>query len=418
MVYTKESDPPAYDTLVGNSRSRSQPTTPTASTSSFQLPPKPPVSATSSSRSWIPWSAAQRTSNEVQANVRNLIRQLVVGMDPSQDRQPQGSTIADAAGGILHSCADACAKHEVSLSTILQDKYIEGHSPLYWAIAMQSPTRPDRQPRRVPSEKHDEAEAEAGPPDVLGVFLSYTVPMKSSAISELRLACLSVSDQKVFQRLRILVPKFSSLSGASRVLLGPTLPSDDVSVEIASGHNDGAFAVNMQFSQFHKRLMVSREVGAEFVVRNRIWRFSLTFIDYDWPDGPGAGTWCARLSLQYSSPSTWFDGRLVLFDPQAQEQPTTTTNESGQLVGQLTCISTDPPNPENVVRMRCKSYRLEPSWGDCYKQICVSLEENPAFASLQYAETSYIPADAKLTVRLEARLTRPPRETHDECRIA
>ncbi|KDR71597.1 hypothetical protein GALMADRAFT_253947 [Galerina marginata CBS 339.88] len=407
MIYTKEPDPPAYDTLVGNSRSRSQPTTPTASTSSFQLPPKPPVSASSSSRSWIPWSAAQRTSNEVQANVRNLIRQLVVGMDPSQDRQPQGSTIADAAGGILHSCADACAKHEVSLSTILQDKYIEEHSPLYWAIVKQSPTRPDRQPRRVPSEKHDEAEAEAGPPDVLGVLLSYTVPMKSSTISELRLACLSVSDQKAFQRLRILVPKFSSLSGADRVLLGPVLPSDDVSVEIAAGNNDGSFAVNMQFSQFHKRLMVSREVGAEFVVRNRIWHFSLTFTDVDWSDGPRAGTWCARLSLQDSSPSTWFDGRLVLFEP--HEGRTTATSESGELP--------DLPLPENVVRMRCKSYRLEPT-SDRYKQICVSLEENPAFASLQYAETSYIPADEKLTVRLEARLTRPSRDTDDECRIA
>jgi hypothetical protein len=286
----------------------------------------------------------------------------------------------------------------VSLKAILQDKYIEEHSALYWAIVKRSSKRP------VESEEAAEA---ADRPDVLGVLLSYALPLKPSTTSELRLACQSVSDNIAFQRLRLLVPNFSSCSGADRILLGASLCSDVDVISMVSENNDGAFAVNMRFPQFHKRLMVSREVGVEFVVRNRIWRFSFMFTDNDWPsDGPREGTWCAVLCLPAddSSPPTWFDGRLVMPNPHKKDAEASEAQETPQAGSS----STQPlVNPDEVVLCRSKK-RLESS-SDRGKQLAVSLEESPAFASLQYAESSYVPADETLTVRLEGRLVKPPK---------
>jgi hypothetical protein len=61
--------------------------------------------------------------------VLGLVRDLV------QDH----SSGSPAALGILQSCADACASHSVSFSAILQENFIENHTPLYWAIVKRTP---------------------------------------------------------------------------------------------------------------------------------------------------------------------------------------------------------------------------------------------------------------------------------------
>ena len=43
------------------------------------------------------------------------------------------------------------------------------------------------------------------------------------------------------------------------IILGSTLPPDDIAVELGPG-KDGAFSVDFQLYQFHKRTMASREI--------------------------------------------------------------------------------------------------------------------------------------------------------------
>ena len=114
----------------------------------------------------------------------------------------------------------------------------------------------------------DEKHADA---DVFAILLAYALPLDSrTTIAELRLACMSMSNQTAFQRLRLAAPNFSSLSSTDRILLGPSQGLEsDVDVTLGSESDGGAFAVDMRFAQFHKRLMVNREVSVEFVVRSK-----------------------------------------------------------------------------------------------------------------------------------------------------
>jgi hypothetical protein len=140
------------------------------------------------------------------------------------------------------------------LSAILQEKFIESHSPLYWAIVKR--LKPNTSPLEdLPEE-----------PDLVGALLSRSTPLNEDTISELRLACLATSDQPMFQRLRHL-PQFSSIPGADQVLLGTDIPQDEVTVEIGPGV-EGAFAANFQIHQFHKRMMISKEITLEFIARS------------------------------------------------------------------------------------------------------------------------------------------------------
>jgi len=71
--------------------------------------------------------------------------------------------------------------------------------------------------------------------------------------------------------------------------------------------------------------------------------------------GPPPGSWCVSLSLQESSPPTWFDGQLSL------------------------------PNSDQPLRLRHRRM-LEGSRNDIpATQIVVSMDDSPDFATLQYS---------------------------------
>ncbi|KDR67207.1 hypothetical protein GALMADRAFT_216661 [Galerina marginata CBS 339.88] len=336
-------------------------------------------------------SASSRTVSEVRTTVCGLVRNLVVG---PQEQNGLGS-LSPASLGILQSCAEACSTHSMSLSGILQEKFIESHSPLYWAIVKRPPKPEPQTHNLLDRDEVAEPESTEEESDLLGALLSHSTPLSTETITELRLGCLATSDQATFQRLRLLIPQFSSISGSDQILLGASLPADDVTVEIGSG-NDGAFAVNVQVPQFHKRMMISREIGLEFVARNRLWRFLFMITPDDAWYGPPPGSWCVSVSMQEPSPPTWLDARLVL--------PNATTNGSPK---------PETVNPPPVLRLKSKQMMEAPRNGVSATQVVVALEENPAFASLQYSGSSYIPADEKLTVRLEAKLRKPVLDSED-----
>jgi len=169
--------------------------------------------------------------------VRDIVRQQYVN--------------SPASLGILESCAEACTAHSLSLPSLLQEKFIEGHTPLYWAII-----------KRPPDSDADES---TQVPDLLTALLSFSTPLNPETVSEIRLACLLTSDQLLFQRLR-LSPDFSKLSGTDEILLGATIPPDGISVEDVPG-DEGAFAVDFEIVHFQKRMRISKEIVLEFIAR-------------------------------------------------------------------------------------------------------------------------------------------------------
>lgn len=241
--------PPSYDTLPPNPGSstfsldgkvnpylQSYPQSPEASGSAeSSTTPISPRGRPKGSKSWFPFGQAARTAREVKATVQGLIRDLVKLENPSSM-------------AILQSCSEACAAHGLELSSILQEKTIEGHTPLYWAIIKRPPEPPTA---------HDR--------DVLTSMLALAEPLSSTTLSEIRLACLVASDQTLFQRLRR-SPAFAPLSGSDQMILEASVPPDDVVVEDVPG-DEGAFAVHFRFVKFQTRMRVSKEVKIEYIAR-------------------------------------------------------------------------------------------------------------------------------------------------------
>ena len=194
--------------------------------------------------------ATSRTAREVRNTVLGLVHDLV---------QEQYSSFP-AAASILRSCADACATHSLSFSSVLQEKSIENHTPIYWAIVT-----------RLPDEHY--LVEDASGPDLISALLSYSAPLSPDTITDVRRACLATCDQRLFQRLR-LSPEFAPVSGADKILLGGTIHPDNIEVEDVPG-DVGEFMVNFEILHFHKRMVVSKVIGLEFIARSECCLFFL-----------------------------------------------------------------------------------------------------------------------------------------------
>ena len=138
--------------------------------------------------------------------------------------------------GLLESCADARAANNLSFSEILQEPSIEDHPAIYWAI-VKRPSPDDF--------------------ELITSLMSYSAPLTTETMTEVRLACLHVGDQALFQRLWR-SPEYGALSVADRMLLGVLAPPDTIDVKELPGQ-DGPFAVRLTIVQFEKRMEVSGE---------------------------------------------------------------------------------------------------------------------------------------------------------------
>ncbi|KAJ3894703.1 hypothetical protein GG344DRAFT_73851 [Lentinula edodes] len=396
-----EDAPPAYAAInSGSSRSTSfndnklphsplpvsEPISPTPSSFSSKGKGKAPAVS-----SWWSFGTSQ-TAREIRTTVLGIVRDLV--------KVKSGNAVA--AQSILESCAEACSGYSLSLSSLLQEKSIESHTPLYWAIINRPPDKSD--------------DAINGTSDLLTTLLSYTAPLSPDILVEVRQACLITDDQLLFQRLR-LSPEFASLSGTDEMLLGEVMIPDDVTVENMLG-DDGAFAVNFRIPHFQKRMRVSNEVGVEFIARGRLWRLALDVASKrrSRHGGPPPGSWCIVLSLMENSPPTWVDSRLIIQDVSSNVN----TPEIDPLSGEP--ASTSPPSIFSgilgdrskkaaiIIRMQSK-LELCPSANRPHHnrqtEIFVPLDSVPLASSIQHAGSSYIGADESLSGKLEARLKKP-----------
>lgn len=256
--------------------------------------------------------------------------------------------------------------HSLSFSTILQEKSIENHTPLYWAIV-----------KRLPDEHHRVKDALG--PDLLSSLLSYSAPLSSETITDVRQACLVTCDQRLFQRLR-LSPDFSQVSSAEQMLLGATIASDNIEVKDIDGDS---FIMTFELPLFHKRMVVSKVVPLEFIARNRMWGLEF-FIAPE-------NSWCVALSLLETSPPTWINARLII--PEAIPP------------------STKPKPIELKLRSNAHQGQLQ---APRRNKIEVMLQDSSMGANLQYGKNPYVASDETLRGRLEARLGTQP---NPECVI-
>ncbi|KAJ7170494.1 hypothetical protein C8R43DRAFT_1085457 [Mycena crocata] len=380
------SNAPAPSTPFPNDAKRPPPSpaSPIASgssiaSSSFSALKSPPVTP-----SWF--NFASPTVRQVRATVLGLVRDLV-------KLQPSDHSVV--AISILKSCADACATNGLSISSILQEKSVEGHTPLYWAIV------------KRPVESPEEQEGT----DLLTTLLSLSTPLTPATTSDIRLACLLTSDQALFQRLRN-SPEFAPLSATDEMLLDATIPPDEITVENVGGEagQEGAFVVDFSVVRFQKRMLVSKSVVLDFIARGRMWRlsFHVSTQEHRRPHLPPPGTWYVSLSLLENSPPTWIDSRLLV--PAPPESAAMEPSGPGFASG-FFGPGKPRPRPTLSVRMKATEQLRAPGRGPTHRNRVIVLldgaEGDGGLGGLQYAGCPYIAADERLVGRLEARLARP-----------
>ncbi|KAH7883440.1 hypothetical protein F5I97DRAFT_1930998 [Phlebopus sp. FC_14] len=459
--------PPSYETIAGSgssrrvggldekSRSYSPGRHPPTSTSTGQPPaPQPPTPGPSSSWLSIFPFTSSRTSTQVRQTVLSLVRSTV--LDPSSPN-------------ILASCSDACKSHSLDFSSLLQERSIENHTPIYWAIV---------------NECHD----------VLPPLLGYSAPLTQGTVSEIKLACLASSNERLFQALRCRRGVFGELSvslfgigsssGTDALILG-SMPSDEVTIR--EGDGEGAsFVADMRISMWQKRMRVGGRVNVEFIARGRIW--SLTFFSAPWSgssvatSNKAAGSWQVALCLLEHSPPTFIDSRLVFTLPPPPQPPSSvpdlislspshsessgsTSASTGTSGGNnnnnnnsnhhssrsnkrpspstsKTTPKTNPPSPPSLQLRLKHTHRLAyrspnvflaaldaaykasqrntagpgasppraDQWseeGVLYTNAILARLDGGACEEVMYDDTKYIGADGSLYARLEARLARP-----------
>ncbi|TFK65178.1 hypothetical protein BDN72DRAFT_801395, partial [Pluteus cervinus] len=424
-----DAPPPSYDTLPGPpipiaSGSTSYPldTKKSPISSSPHFPSPVASTSTSSSskgkgKSKAPSSSSSSSgfsfnffNSRATRDVKNTVLGLIQDIVRESHASPPSPTESDSAPLlILRSCADACTKERLSLSSLLQEKYIGGHTPIYWSIL-------NRPKDTLPMITYDDSSSSSTTtsllpppsqtPDLLTVLLHFARPLTQNTITEIRLACLPNSDQPLFQRLR-LIPEFSSISQTDEMILGTTIPSDNVEVENLPG-DAGEFAADLEIVQFQRRMRVARRIEVEFIARARLWRISFCIA----PDGPTQygsprpGSWCISLSLLACSSPTYIDSRILIAEPTPEplppqqgiisliDSPPERPNPSVSYPSSNSHPPTNskPPKPRPTITLRLKSDKKLASQDQkrnaaqgMETEVVVALEDSLMAASLQHA---------------------------------
>jgi len=242
----------------------------------------------------------------------------------------------------------------------LQEKSIEGHTPLYWAII--------KQPSMHSYENADED-------DIVSSLLAYSIPLSKATISDVRLACLHAPNEHLFQRLRRL-HAFAPLSGTEAMLLAKGTPPDEISITEEGGAGEiDQFEARIRFPNFQHRMRTGKEVAAEFIARGRMWRLGFTTTPQS------VEKWVVQLKLLEHSPPTWLDSRLFIH-PQLQQKT----------------------KPSIELRLKTEGNEMIPR---AYTgQLETALEKSLMGNSLYYERNPYINTDGSLNIVFQASLAR------------
>ncbi|KAJ7730358.1 hypothetical protein DFH07DRAFT_848780 [Mycena maculata] len=288
-----------------------------------------------------------RVAREVRKTVTGLIHDLV------RDQTIDSNMACD---GILQSCSEICVDHSLNLPSLLQQPYIEDHTPLYWAIVK----RPADQSEPAPFET----------PPLIRALLLYSAPLKESTLRDIRLACLHTCDQWLFQSLRM-SPEFCALSHKDQLLLGVQVPPDTIAVSTPPRH-DAPFTVDFELAHFQRRMRVSRRVTLDFISHARMWQIAFFVAD---PGQPrlSEGQWAARLALRENSPATNVSATYVIERSEQTDQTEQEAQESLELKGPL---------------------------NDSWQELYTALPD-----AVQYPQSPFITAEGALRGRLAVQIT-------------
>ncbi|KAF9777912.1 hypothetical protein BJ322DRAFT_518413 [Thelephora terrestris] len=381
--------PPSYDQIVprqsASSDFRPDVKADPASSSSTPTPTSisgPPLQQAKPKprTTWLDSFRLSQQAKEVRSTVRSIIRDVV--------KEPK----TPASMGLLESCADACSSNNLSFSEILQDPSIEGHPAIYWAI-VKRPSPDDF--------------------ELITALMSYSAPLTVETMTEVRLACLHVGDQALFQCLWR-SPEYGALTGSDRMLLGVTSPPDTMDVEELPGP-DGPFRVRFNIVQFEKRMKVSADIGFEFIARGRIWKLRFYVTRNEGTHQPGP--WAVTLQILEQSPPTPLEARILIKEPEKEQaspsSPPVAAPPPNGLLAQLLapCSSSSPKqNPPIEFRLKLKAGVSEliptrtgrkPEWN---QKVQTLFTDNAQGNSLQYPDSPYYYPDGSLRVTLEGRL--------------
>ncbi|KIJ07724.1 hypothetical protein PAXINDRAFT_173329, partial [Paxillus involutus ATCC 200175] len=357
------------------------------------------------SGSWLsllPFTSS-RSAKQVRQSIMTIAHDLMLpSSDPSAGAPPNPDEV-------LASAAESCAKHKLSLSTILQELSIAEHSPMYWAVV-------------------DYRE------ELLVALLKYGRPLLAHTISDIRRACLISSNQALFHALRIRRPPFHgtdglqlrSLHATSDTLLLGTRPADEVHVE-QSG--DGSFIATFDITFWQRRTRAAGKVSVEFIASGRIW--SITFFSTDPSSSSssplsmrgkltrGKCAWHVLICLLEDSPPTFLDSKLIIEVPPPVSHPPSGSNKreshSGWADYPLTLdLSAGSQKLGRRIKTRSKSSdpaetpRLKPdTWSENdvnHTNSVVSPLGEHIESHLLYENSRYLFPDGTLRARLEARL--------------
>lgn len=257
-------------------------------------------SGPSSWLSLLPFTSSKATKH-VRQSVLILIHDLVVPPPTSVNLNPKSPQLAlPNPHEILASCAQSCSAKNLSLSTLLQEPAVAGHTAIYWAIVNYRPS-------------------------LLDALLRYSSPLTPATQSEMRKACLVASNQALFQNLRLSAGLCASgLRSATDELLLGQRPPDDVRIEEGP---DGAFAATLDIALWQKRIRAVGSVSVEFIASGRI--FALTFFTTDRPQPNSKSTKVQRavgplhvsLSLLEHSLPTYMNAAVVIDRPPPLPSP-------------------------------------------------------------------------------------------------
>jgi hypothetical protein len=349
--------PPSYDQIIPSRPSASPDFRPDVKAGPSSSPSTPTPTSISGPplqhakqkprTTWLDSFRLSQQAKEVRSTVRGIIRDVV--------KEPKTS----ASMGLLESCADACYANNLSFSELLQDPSIEGHPAIYWAI-VKRPSPDDF--------------------ELITALMSYSAPLTTKTMSQVRLACLHVGDQALFQCLWR-SPEYGALSGADRMLLGVTSPPDTVDVEELPGQ-DGPFAVRLNIVHFEKRMKVSGAIAFEFIARGasrvelsllpscrvrrlfsyfpllflsgRIWKLKFYVTKDDHTNQPGP--WAIMITMMEQSPPTKLDARIFIKEPEKEPaNPPSVEPPNGILASLLTPSSSSSPRQNPPIEFRLKT---------------------------------------------------------------
>jgi hypothetical protein len=202
-----------------------------------------------------PWhfgstSKANKSNLPVADDARNQVHEMVRDLI-----RPTGHTSSPKVPGvvlpsprqILKGCREACTPYSLNLWELIQEKYIEGHTPLYWSIVSQS-TKADY--------------------EVILNLLSFSSPLSEETISDMRQACMVRADQKMFQYMRAR-PEWRAVyqNNKEGLLFGERQVVDVVNVDEQTTGSAEQFAVELELRYFQRRMRALGKVDVEFIAK-------------------------------------------------------------------------------------------------------------------------------------------------------